>query len=72
MELLVYYSHNHRCYKTRFGYVPYGQDIGHINGFNEELMLYTVSKGFTLSIRNRFIRFLKDIVDKLEHPYRKN
>lgn len=69
MEILVYYSHNHKCFKTRFQpCFPTESDIGYINGFNEELMLITVSRGFNLSIRNRFIKFLKNVINRLENP----
>lgn len=70
MELLIYYSHNHKCYRTKYGHT-YGKEIGDRNGFDEELMLVTSSEGFTLSFRERFIRFLKKMVYRLETPKRK-
>lgn len=40
MKLLIYYSYNHNCFKTKFGFVPYNLSFGDLNGFDEEFMGY--------------------------------
>ena len=67
MELLIWYSYNHQCFKTRIGYLGFGKDIGYINGFNEMLVQVIPLYKCNLPIRLRLINLLQFVIDRLEN-----
>lgn len=56
MVLSIWYSYNHKCFKTRIGWLPWGAEIGYMNGFGEELLaVYPLQEKRTLkSLIKRF------------------
>ncbi len=67
MELLIWYSFNHNCFKTRIGFLGFDKDIGYINGFNEMLVQVIPLYKRHLSFKFRLIRFLRKVISRLEH-----
>lgn len=66
MELSIWYSHNHKCFKTRIGYIPWNADIGYVNGYDEELIAFTSLLTPRLTLKGKIIKLLKDAIKRLE------
>ena len=66
MELLIWYSYNHQCFKTRIGNLGFDSDIGYINGFNEVLVQVIPLYKFKIPIRYKVINLLQRVIDRLE------
>jgi len=70
MKLLIYYSHNHKCYKTKFDY-GFGKKIGDVNGYNEELMaIVPLRPPRGQPLRAQSIKFLEKVIDRLKYGKR--
>lgn len=66
MELSIWYSHNHKCFKTRIGYIPWNAEIGYVNGYDEELIAFTSLLIPNLTFKQKVIRLLKKLIKKIE------
>lgn len=66
MELSIWYSHNHKCFKTKIGYVPWNADIGYVNGYDEELIAFTSLLVPKRTFKDKTIKVLKNVIKKLE------
>lgn len=66
MELSIWYSYNHKCFKTRIGYIPWDSDLDYVNGFDEELVAYIPLIYPKLKFKQKVIRFLKKAINRLE------
>lgn len=71
MALLIYYSHNHKCFKSKFG-SDFGKKIGEVNGFNEELVcIVPLVPPRENPLKAHFIRFLESVINRLKYGKRK-
>lgn len=70
MALLIYYSHNHKCFRTKWGHTI-KNNIGQVNGFDEEIyqMIDFYPKKETM--KEKVIKALKKVIYRLETPYQK-
>lgn len=71
MVLSIWYSYNHRCFKTRIGYLPWNAKIGYTNGFGEELLAIYPLYRDKQTIKGCIIHFLKKNINRLESPKKK-
>ncbi len=67
MAILIYYSHNHKCFRTKWGRA-WESDIGHVNGFNEELYGLINFYPQKQKTKTKIIEFLKRVIYRLETP----
>lgn len=66
MELSIWYSHNHKCFKSKIGYIPWNANIGYVNGFGEELIAILPLYHSKKSTKQVAIKVLKKVINRLE------
>ena len=67
MKLLIYYSYNHNCFKSKFGFLTYNLKFGYLNGFNEEFIGYV-----DLSYPENLLFKIKYLFDRISIFFRRH
>ncbi len=71
MVLSIWYSHNHKCFKTRIGYIPWNANIEYVNGFNEELIAILPLIYQKKSKKEIVIQILEKTINRLKYGKKK-